>query len=90
MEESCRTALDYIYPLFLFTATKPQCLSTWESKFQLSYKEVKLTGLDAAAAAQTQLPDIGVVQIGGLFYYYFFLSAIFQKGRRYFVLFISL
>lgn len=55
-------ALDYFYPLCLFTATKPERLSTWESEFQLSCKEVRLPELDAPAAAQTELPHIGAVQ----------------------------
>lgn len=47
---------------FTFYCHQILCLSTWESKFQLSYNEVKVTELNAAVAAQTKLLDARVWQ----------------------------
>lgn len=47
---------------FTFYCHQTLCLSTWESKFQLSYNEVKVTELNAAVAAQTKLLDARVWQ----------------------------
>lgn len=56
--ENCRMP----WTFFTFYCHQTPCLSTWESKFQPSYKEVKVTELNATVAAQTKLLDARVLQ----------------------------
>lgn len=72
-EQQWKTA-ECLGPFFFFTFSCHQTLrlSTWESKFQLSHNEVKVTELKATVAAQTKFPDTRVLQ--NLRYFFFFLK----------------
>lgn len=51
--ENCRMP----WTFSTFYCHQTPCLSTWGSKFQLSYNEVKVAELNATVAAQTKLLD---------------------------------
>lgn len=64
--ENCRMP----WTFSTFYCHQTPCLSTWGSKFQLSYNEVKVAELNATVAAQTKLLDARVLQN----LHYFFLK----------------
>lgn len=62
--ENCRMPRTF----FTFYCHQTPRLSTWGSKFQLSYNEVKVTELNATVAAQTKLVDARVLQNSRCFF----------------------